>query len=746
MFKILKNRKLIPYINYVTYNKFWQKYMNNENFDKNDKNFLITVRESFSFLPEYVYEPYLKNFEKEKSLNEIIKKIAENFLGFDNNSSKVVVKKNLMEEWQAFISMCSSIPFIARIYFNNKRLNNSKMYSILPLSAELDKECLEHLSNVVDLHIHINGASETFYSWEKALFNPKQFIDSYSMKRNNSLEQLLFQDNILIEDFFCMLDLSKYVRGLIKYILRNKLKKINLDRHNFKASIYKNKYLLNDSDISDKGYNAELKMWFDIFSINEEVMTLELESLIHFYILSQSQFERVLVQQTKQNGFRQFLHISDNNIRDSYEDEGYKDRFRQLKHFNAGGKVNLEIRITPKDFSKKIQSIINTYNKLLFDGEFTRQNLQISVVCHFIKLEEYYIDKKTYVNVERYARTKAFTEKNIIKLLGEVLSLLNKTIDTNDVQEFFVGIDAAGNEMYSPPESFAPCFRLFRKRLNEHDKKIGFTFHAGEDFVHLISGIRYIYEVYKFLDYEKFDRIGHANALGLDSKMWREKLNNTIFMKRGEWLDNLVFFAVKTKTTDFEVLNKIEKLWQEVYPNLQELSLEEILDTGFLAYSYRKYSYKDLKNNVDLNINKNKKEIALKIYYMYLYESYDTYDEYIEVILEEKYDYYISSLQNIILQELAYKEIIIESMISSNVRICFYDRYKEHHIKKWLDKKHNMPLITLASDDPGIFNNNIFIEYSHLYEIVDYDKDKFIEYIKILESNGEIASFGMSQK
>lgn len=754
MYTIIKNRKLIPYINYITYNKFWQKYLKNEYFDKNDKEFSIDVRKKFSYLPEYVYEPYLNSFRRVNKIDEIIEKISKNFLKFDNKKFNVVVKKNQMEEWQAFISLCSAVPFVARVYFDNQvsldSMKSIDSYSILPLSEKFDNKCLDALSNVVDLHIHINGTSETFYSWEQALLNPKKFIDSYTTKKNNSLEQLLNQDNILIEDFFSMLELSKYVRGLLKYILKHNIEDIEIDIYSFKNSIYKNKNLLDDK-LSKSGYSDELLMWFNIFSI--ENISKELESLIHFYLLSQSQFERILVQQTKQNGFRQFLHISDNNVRDGYEDRGFKDRFRQLRHINSTGKVNLEVRVTPKRFSKKLESIINTYKELLEKKEIQESTFQISVVCHFIKLEEEsYYKKEKFIDIERYAKTKAFTKDNIVKLLGEVTSLLNKTIDTGDVCRYFVGIDAAGNEMYSSPESFASDFRLFRNRLKEYGKNIGITFHAGEDFVHLISGIRYIYEVIEFIDYEIGDRIGHANALGLDSRHWREKLNNTIFMKRGEWLDNLIFFASKTKTTDEKVLRDIENYWSEVYPSLNSMKIKDILKIGYAAYHIRKYNYKELLNNdFDLkNIIKNEwgfnldnEDInkVLEIYKMYLYNTYDTYDEYIEVKLEEKFDYYITSLQNMILRELAYKGVIIESMISSNVRICFYDRYKEHHIKKWLDKKHNMPLVTLASDDPGIFNNNIFVEYSHLYEMTDYNKEKFLEYVNLLKNNGEKANF-----
>ena len=52
-----------------------------------------------------------------------------------------------------------------------------------------------------------------------------------------------------------------------------------------------------------------------------------------------------------------------------------------------------------------------------------------------------------------------------------------------------------------------------------------------------------------------------------------------------------------------------------------------------------------------------------------------------------------------------------------------------------------MPLVTLASDDPGIFNTNIFCEYSHLYDMLNQDDYKFKEYLATLTDNGKKASF-----
>lgn len=77
--------------------------------------------------------------------------------------------------------------------------------------------------------------------------------------------------------------------------------------------------------------------------------------------------------------------------------------------------------------------------------------------------------------------------------------------------KFVTGADAAASEFDTPPEVFAPSFRRLRKNGIRH-----FTYHAGEDFFHILSGLRAIYEAIEFLGLQAGDRIGHATAAGVD--------------------------------------------------------------------------------------------------------------------------------------------------------------------------------------------------------------------------------------
>lgn len=112
-------------------------------------------------------------------------------------------------------------------------------------------------------------------------------------------------------------------------------------------------------------------------------------------------------------------------------------------------------------------------------------------------------------------------------------------------------------------------------------------------------------------------------------------------------------------------------------------------------------------------------------------------------------DKILISLQNITIEKLNKKNIIIETMLSSNVKISFYNSYNEHHVKRWLGlgktKKYPKPTLMIATDDPGIFATNIRNELSHLYLILKNDglDDKSIfDIIEDLLDDNLVYGFG----
>jgi len=72
-------------------------------------------------------------------------------------------------------------------------------------------------------------------------------------------------------------------------------------------------------------------------------------------------------------------------------------------------------------------------------------------------------------------------------------------------------------------------------------KRLGMTYHVGEDFRHILSGLRAIFEVIEFLKPQPGDRLGHGTALALKPEVWAEQCGYQAVVPTLEWLDTLVW-------------------------------------------------------------------------------------------------------------------------------------------------------------------------------------------------------------
>jgi hypothetical protein len=572
-----------------------------------------------------------------------------------------------------------------------------------------------------ELHIHINGTSESIFNWLHFLKNQKIIYDvvkdSYR-KNNMQFRQLGIMSQ---RELSHIIERASIVREYLKdLILDDKLLRY-IDFEEFEK--WKN-YLTLDSYIQapyrqitfsvEDNLLDEAHLWYGIFkllessSLDSETRKNNLAKLIHYYILSMSLFNRFLVQQSDQYGFSQFQLITDNGLRDTYEDTGFKERYLQL--FGQNGQKNdlkhLELRFAPK---KTVPKMAKLYKKIILDWrkgcKDKNVNYSISTVAHFIKQRDkcsrYRVLSCGYADLRKDIQKQAdvlisMFESSKTKYLKAKINYLNR----------FSGIDAAGNELYARPEVFAPVFDYLNVQFKERfSKDLNLTFHAGEDYVHLLSGIRYVWEAIHFLGMDeekkwKQCRIGHATALGIQPKFWADKLDGVIVMAKGEWLDSMIFSKNLIGTAYYDT--KIKKTWEEVYDK------EYIYLDAWTAYEKRRENPYDCENEIVKLYNS-----PLVVERYAEMEQIDITQEDVNIMLE---------CQRELLKEMKNCSIAIESMITSNVRISYYEKYEEHHIYRWLfpegEEIDIMPPIVLASDDPGLFNNNMRIEFSHLYEIL----------------------------
>jgi len=124
---------------------------------------------------------------------------------------------------------------------------------------------------------------------------------------------------------------------------------------------------------------------------------------------------------------------------------------------------------------------------------------------------------------------------------------LKTTTDKIDLRKLIRGYDVAGNENQLPIEIFAPALRTLRSAKYTSSGVFGkrlpkpfLTLHAGEDFSHIVSGLRAIDESIEFCEFTDGDRIGHGLALGINVQHWAERQQRS-YLTVGEHLDNLVW-------------------------------------------------------------------------------------------------------------------------------------------------------------------------------------------------------------
>jgi hypothetical protein len=294
-----------------------------------------------------------------------------------------------------------------------------------------------------------------------------------------------------------------------------------------------------------------------------------------------------------------------------------------------------------------------------------------------------------------------------------------------------MGIDAASNELHAPPEVFAPVFRRFR----DHDFT-NFTFHAGEDFRHLLSGMRAVVEAVQFLDLRSGNRIGHGTALGLDPVLWLKRIGGRIVLPRGEWLDDLVF-AYAMLSEAGVMPERLIGLRDRIGREARMLYQDNQMGPDDLVQAWR---LRDLDPLLALNPNRSPADtldrtrrrewdhiLAARKRQQPAYDLYRAYHspvvrkrwgELVETTGEEIGIDLLAAVQKISLQMLVQREIVLEAMPTSNVRIGVYDDYDEHHLFRWLGLDGDLPnpAVVLASDDPGIFANCLRNEFLHLYQ------------------------------
>ena len=358
--------------------------------------------------------------------------------------------------------------------------------------------------------------------------------------------------------------------------------------------------------------------------------------------------------------------------------------------------------------------------------------------------------------------------------------------------KYVVGIDAASEENQAEPWIFAPVYNAIRnKRITkpviegndgriERVNNIGFTYHVGEEFRHLLSGLRHIDEVIEHFHYKPGDRLGHAIALGVDVKYWMER-NTVVIIPVMEHLENLLWLwgnmvydnwiiEIAVEALEGKILN----LAKMIYDDVAGMSVHTLYDAYIEKFNL---NYEDtfakikekfiLKNPADVNAGTDVQHFCRyydpqspygymwtkeKIFCTFFCPFYFRKSQKPIFINVDKEEYrMLKKVQEYVVRKVELKGIYVEINPSSNATIGEIKSLYASHIlnlnSKGLsespEEKHEV-LVTVNSDDPLIFNTNCENELAYIYHSLvykNYKKESILQWIDKVRQMGIDSSF-----
>lgn len=491
-----------------------------------------------------------------------------------------------------------------------------------------------------------------------------------------------------------------------------------------------------------------------------------LDRMLHCYLLLQNQYYRLLVQSEEQFGFDQFQKFTWTELREPAEKD-YLSRFLSMhgRHARQSRVGYLEGRFAPKCSLERneelLRNILGGYLRYLRRGqgvgdsvagpEMTvlldqlhteseawlpqeRRHLRLGLVAHFIK--------QSWDSQDDDAGPYRFY--GLRRDLEEKAHVLVRTLSTwPRLHRWLRGIDAAANELHAPPEVFASCYRICRQ--------VGLTrrsYHAGEDFPHLLSGLRQMLDALELLDLSDGDRIGHGTAMGISPQLWLSRMPDELVVRQGDWmLDLLAAWRLLRRQGEaaqaYRVECELAALASQLFDDdvdctaleramrFRGLHLDYLQDAMNPDWQPRVDSehwlqpFNNLQHTEAMRVFNAMSDHRRDLVRLWKWQSDRDLWRRSEALIRVKAEYFDAAsylrLQQALMEEVAKRRVLIEMLPASNVRISQYQDFSEHHALRWMRvpgfaSPGDPPvMITLGSDDPGIFAGDLNSEFYLLY-------------------------------
>lgn len=517
--------------------------------------------------------------------------------------------------------------------------------------------------------------------------------------------------------------------------------------------------------------------------------------LFYAYLIIKTHLRAEIIQCNKDIGFKNFADYQD---RKSVFLKNDKFLSSAVLCLAVSGSVNdemiksFEARIAPEDSRKELKDEIykidsalhnnnlitghDTYSELIrklnkdmtfHEAYFNQLQETIFYTMHFIKSEE------QRNNIFDIAYPRNYKIRNQSRIGAIALANLRK--ENSDKSNRILGIDTANFEIGCRPEVFAQNFRFLRHADYENTKRhfvperrtsLGRTYHAGEDFLGLVDGLRAIDECIRFLEFGQGDRIGHALALGIYPKDYYRLKGRKIVTSKMDLLDSIAWLIARARKINdyFTDIDKLRKLFSNYYnqvyvhsktvEDLNEMTPEIYYDAWKLrgdnprAYEkpfdrnffekesivseYDQYRFQK-SPKLDL-IRNNKKCYNLYQAYHFDNEARKRGEERTSFEVTTSMIKLVETIQMHLMNEINQKNISIESNPTSNYLIGTFGRYDKHPIKRFFnlgletnqEEFDSCPQLSVSinTDDQGVFSTYLENEYALMALAMELAEDE----------------------
>ncbi|WP_323935692.1 amidohydrolase family protein [Aeromonas caviae] len=749
----------------------------------------LSFHEANRFQPDHVLEKKwsgLEQYQKEHNLELgpilVLHRIADEYFCCEKVGSRIKLAQ--FSRWQTIMTRLSCLPLHAWYQTTHpQRSPRDKdaygyrwpIYPYHPYVEDyIGKEGLH------ETHQHLNGSSSAEDCWLDALHQPKltyaKFAQEY--QHSDALQQLVAQIDPSLRPATLLerLQLAKSLREFLAMVALGQ----DIPKEIFKLDT---PWQLVEINIpvhwpTTTPYQQQAEHWLlcTLFKRWQEKAEPHYERLLWLYLLIQHQFLNLLVQRDDFFGFDQFQKYTFTELRERTELQ-YLQRFRQVHGCQTYSQVGyLEGRFAPKKSQIEMEvllvRILGGYLEYLSGQKLERplslsqilneldkvkpehRPAQLALVVHFIKKRD---EGKGHYPFERLYRDLATQGALLLNLLRRQPKL----------GKWLRGIDAASNEMHTPPEVFAPLFRVLHHHGIEH-----MSYHVGEDFPHLLSGIRAIDDALRFLPLRSGDRLGHCTAIGITPNIWQRSMPTQLEVSQETRLLDLVFIWRELRNNQaylkwaYQAASEAITLAMTILNFDIELSIDG-LDTllsmrGLYPASpvifngdtlpLRATGMWDEELERAVLIEK-KQPRMLEFYRLWLMDTKvrQAREKQCTISIDHYPSEILIALQQQVMTKIADRNIAIECPPTSNTRISQYREVTEHHVFRWMGLPEarlsgDIPMsICLGSDDPGIFAADLKSEFYHLFSVLigrfHLSPEDALERLAKLNENGRIYRF-----